>query len=106
MVLSLPTLLIPGRFLFLSAFVIITVGRTLIDYSIPVMLLKTIPAEIAGPYHAWRMVLQNAGTLIATSLAVALPIPWMLIIASIFQMISGISFVKITKAQNDSYNIS
>jgi hypothetical protein len=106
MVLSLPALLISSNFLFLSVFVIITVGRTLIDYSVPTMLLKTVPVEIAGSYHAWRMVLQNAGTLTATALAVALPIPWMLIIASIFQMISGISFVKITKAQNDSYNIS
>lgn len=106
MVLSLPALLISSSFLFLSVFVIITVGRTLIDYSVPTMLLKTVPVEIAGSYHAWRMVLHNAGTLTATALAVALPIPWMLIIASIFQMISGISFVKITKAQNDSYNIS
>ncbi|MBR2460610.1 MAG: hypothetical protein IKB34_05225 [Clostridia bacterium] len=106
MVLSLPALLISSSFLFLSVFVIITVGRTLIDYSVPIMLLKTVPVEIAGPYHAWRMVLQNAGTLTATALAAALPIPCMLIIASVFQMISGISFVKITKAQNDSYNIS
>lgn len=106
MVLSLPALLISSSFLFLSVFVIITVGRTLIDYSVPTMLFKTVPVEIAGPYHAWRMVLQNAGTLTATALAAALPIPCMLIIASIFQMISGISFVKITKAQNDSYNIS
>ena len=76
---------------------VIILGRTLIDYSIPATLLKVVPVEIAGPYHAWRMVLQNAGMLIATSLATVTPIPYLLTAAAVFQLISGLSYSKVVK---------
>ena len=93
----IPLLLIRNGMLFLIMYIVIMIGRTLIDYSIPAMLLKVVPVEIAGPYHAWRMVLQNAGTLIATSLAAIIPIPYLLAAAAVFQLISGWSFSNVVK---------
>lgn len=96
-VVLLPLLLINDSILYLIIYTVIVVGRTLIDYSIPATLLKVVPVEIAGPYHAWRMVLQNAGMLIATSLATITPIPCLLAVAAVFQLISGFSYAKVVK---------
>ena len=93
----IPLLLISSSSLFLTVYTVIMVGRTLIDYGVPSMLLKVVPVEIAGPYHAWRMVLQNAGMLIATTLAAVTPIPYLLTAAAVFQLISGVSFSLIVK---------
>ena len=93
----IPLLLIDSSSLFLTVYTVIMVGRTLIDYGVPSMLLKVVPVEIAGPYHAWRMVLQNAGVLIATTLAAITPIPYLLAAAAVFQLISGVSFSLIVK---------
>ena len=93
----IPLLLISSSSLFLMVYTVIMVGRTLIDYGVPSMLLKVVPVEIAGPYHAWRMVLQNAGMLIATTLAAVTPIPYLLAAAAVFQLISGVSFSLIVK---------
>jgi len=98
LVVLIPLLLIRNGMLYLILYTVITVGRTLIDYSIPSMLLKVVPVEIAGPYHAWRMVLQNAGMLIATSLAAVMPVPYLLAAAAVFQLISGFSFAKVVWA--------
>ena len=93
----IPLLLISSSSLFLTVYTVIMVGRTLIDYGVPSMLLKVVPVEIAGPYHAWRMVLQNAGMLIATTLAAVTPVPYLLAAAAVFQLISGVSFSLIVK---------
>lgn len=92
-----PLLLFGGSKTFLILYILIMVGRTLIDYSVPSMLLRIVPVEIAGPYHAWRMVLQNAGTLIATTLATVMPIPYLLAATAVFQLISGFSFARVVK---------
>ena len=97
----IPLLLINNSSLFLTIYTVIMVGRTLIDYGVPSMLLKVVPVEIAGPYHAWRMVLQNAGMLIATTLATVMPIPYLLAAAAVFQLISGVSFSLIVKKHMD-----
>jgi hypothetical protein len=94
-VLLIPLLLIKDSMTFLIIYTVIIAGRTLIDYSVPSMLLKVVPVEIAGPYHAWRMALQNAVMLIATSLATVTPIPSLRAAAAVFQLISGISFAKV-----------
>ena len=94
-VVLIPFLLIKDSMTFLIIYTVIIAGRTLIDYSVPSMLLKAVPVEIAGPYHAWRMALQNAGMLIATSLATVTPIPYLLAAAAVFQLISGFSFAKV-----------
>ena len=91
-------LLIKSSTLFLIMYIVIMVGRTLVDYAVPSMLLQVVPVEIAGPYHAWRMALQNAGMLIATSLATITPIPYLLAAAAVFQLISGLSFSRVVKA--------
>ena len=94
-ILLLPLLMIRGSGIFLAVFFVITVGRTLIDYAVPSLLIHVVDVKVAGPYHAWRMILQNAGSLIATAIASVVPIPCMLILSAIFQLISGISFIKI-----------
>ena len=97
LVFLIPLLLIQNSSLFLMIYTVIMVGRTLIDYSVPSMLLKIVPVEIAGPYHAWRMVLQNAGMLIATTLAVWIPALYLLAAAAVFQLISGASFSRVVR---------
>ena len=93
-----PMLLIKSGTLFLIMYIVIMVGRTLVDYAVPSMLLQVVSVEIAGPYHAWRMALQNAGMLIATSLATITPVPYLLAAAAVFQLISGFSFSRVVKA--------
>ena len=93
-----PMLLIKSGTLFLIMYIVIMVGRTLVDYAVPSMLLQVVSVEIAGPYHAWRRALQNAGMLIATSLATITPVPYLLAAAAVFQLISGFSFSRVVKA--------
>ena len=92
-----PLLLIESSSLFLALYTVIMVGRTLIDYSVPAMLIKAVPVEIAGPYHAWRMALQNAGMLLATAVATVIPVPYLLALTAVFQLISGFSFARVVK---------
>ena len=44
---------------FLTVFLVAYIGRTLVDYAIPVMLIRIVPAEIAGIYNAGRNILLN-----------------------------------------------
>jgi hypothetical protein len=48
--------------------------------------------EIAGPYNAWRMIIHFTGTILATSIAAAIPVWALLIITMAAQLISGISY--------------
>ena len=93
----LPLMLLNSSSVFLAVYFVIIFGKTLIDYAVPAMLIKVVPIEIAGPYHAWRIALQNAGTLIATSVAAFVPVPVMLMLGAVFQIASGISFFAIGK---------
>ncbi|MBQ7386737.1 MAG: MFS transporter [Clostridia bacterium] len=88
-----PFLLIKGEVLFLVISTVILFGRTLIEYAVPTLLIRLVPVEIAGSFNAWRMVLHNAGSLIATTIAAWLPIPVLLVLAAVFQLLSGISFL-------------
>lgn len=92
--LLLPLIFIPQRpVLFLVITGIIIFGRTLIDYAVPSLLLYAVPVEIAGPYNAYRMILHNGGSLLATSLAAVLPIGFLIPTAAIMQTISGLIFL-------------
>lgn len=93
----LPALLIPDGTVFLVIYTAISIGRTLIDYSVPAMLIKVVPVEIAGSYHAWRMALQHGGSLIATSVASLLPIPWLLSLSAVFSLLSSLAFFAVCK---------
>jgi len=88
----LPLMLIGNEFLFLALFSIVFFGRTLVDYATPSLLRLAVPVEIAGPYNAWRMILHFTGTIMATSIAAAIPV-WALLIATMTaQLLSGIFY--------------
>ena len=92
-----PILLVRDSAVYLAVYTVITVGRTLIDYSVPAMLIKVVPIEIAGPYNAWRLLIQNAGSLIATTVAPLLPIPLLLALTAVFMIVAGFSFHVVCK---------
>lgn len=50
---------------FLTVFLIAYVGRVLVDYAIPVMLIRVVPAEIAGIYNAGRNILLNISSTVS-----------------------------------------
>ena len=90
--LLIPLMLIPNKFVFLTVFVLVCLGRTLVDYSVPAILRSAIPVQIAGPFNAWRMLLHNGGTLIATTIAAFIPVSWLLALTVVFQLISGLHY--------------
>jgi hypothetical protein len=63
-----------------------------VDYAVPAALLYAVPVEIAGTYNAWRMILHNGGTMLATVAAGFLPLPVILTLSLICQVVSGINF--------------
>ena len=90
---AFPLLLVPRKpILFLAIFALLTFGRTLVDYAIPAALLYMVPVEIAGTYNAWRMILLNGGTMLATITASFLPLPVLFTIALICQLITGFNY--------------
>ena len=88
----LPVMLIPGARLFLILFALVFFGRTLVDYATPSLLRLAVPVEIAGPYNAWRMILHFTGTILATSIAAAIPVWALLVLTMAAQLVSGISY--------------
>ena len=88
----IPLMLIPNRYLFLVVFALVYLGRTLVDYSVPSILRAAIPVHLAGPYNAWRMLLHNGGTLLATTIAAFIPVSWLLMLTMVFQLISGLHY--------------
>ena len=50
---------------FLTVFMIAYVGRVLVDYAIPVMLIRVVPADIAGIYNAGRCILLNLSSTVS-----------------------------------------
>ena len=85
-------MLIPNKFVFLTVFALVYLGRTFVDYSVPSILRAAIPVQIAGPYNAWRMLLHNGGTLLATTIAAFIPVTWLLILTMVFQLFSGFHY--------------
>ena len=88
----IPLMLIPNKYVFLFVFALVYLGRTFVDYSVPSILRAAIPVQLAGPFNAWRMLLHNAGTLIATTIAAFIPVTWLLILTVVFQLISGLHY--------------
>lgn len=92
--LLLPLILIPeSPVLFLVITGIIIFGRTLIDYAVPSVLLYAVPSEIAGPYNAYRMILHNGGSLLATTAAAVISPAILLPMGTVMQLISGFIFL-------------
>lgn len=94
MFLLLPLLFIQNKTVFFIAYTAILLGRNVVDISIPAALLRIVPAQIAGPYNAWRMILNNVGSLIATSVASIISPALLFAIAIISQLIVGVSFLR------------
>ena len=61
------------------------------------MLIKIVPVHISGPYHAWRIVLNNGGMLLATTVAAFIPAVWLLSLAAVFQLVSGVCYYVISR---------
>lgn len=88
----IPLMLIPNKYIFLVVFALVYFGRTLVDYSVPSILRAAIPVNLAGPFNAWRMLLHNGGTLLATTIAAFIPVTWLLILTVACQLISGLHY--------------
>ena len=88
----LPLMLIPNKYLFLAAVTLVCLGRTLVDYSVPSILRAAVPVHLAGPFNAWRMLLHNGGTLLATTIAAFIPVVWLLMLTVVCQLISGFHY--------------
>ena len=92
--LALPLMLLRDMpVLFLAMYAIVLFGRTLIDYAVPSALLYAVPVEIAGTYNAWRMILHNGGTMLATTLAGFMPLPALIVVTVVAQLVSGLNFL-------------
>lgn len=91
MMLVLPLLFfVENPVLFLALYAVIFFGRTLVDYAVPTAMVYVVPVEIAGPYNAWRMVLNNGGMLLSTAVAGAIHNDFALIwIAFACSLVSG-----------------
>lgn len=94
---SLSFLLLPLFFLgsgpvFMAAATAVIVGRTLVDYGVPILLRRAVPIEIAGTYNAWRMILHSGGTLIATTVAAVIPAEALTAVTVVCSILSGCSF--------------
>ena len=98
----IPLMLIPNKFIFLTVFALVYLGRTLVDYSVPAILRAAIPVQIAGPFNAWRMLLHNGGTLLATTIAAFIPVKWLLMLTVIFQLLSGLHYFMAKDLRSDS----
>lgn len=91
--LFLPLLLIPNAGVYLAAAGAVMLGRDIINNAVPAGLRYAVPAEIAGPYNAWRMVIHNGASLLATTVAILLPLPVLLVLTVVAQLLSGASFL-------------
>ena len=88
----MPLLLIRSAPLFLILYTVIFFGRTLVDYAVPPMLIDLVPVEISGSYHAFRMAIHTGASLLATGVAIFLPVPVFLILTAVLQLLSAVSF--------------
>lgn len=94
---SLSFLLLPLFFLgsgpvFIAAATAVILGRTLVDYGVPILLRRAVPIDIAGTYNAWRMVLHSGGSLLATSMAALLTPAALTGVTVLFSLLSGFGF--------------
>ena len=90
--LLLPLCLEGSPLLFLLAYAVVYFGRSVVDVAVPSLLVCAVDADIAGPYNAWRMILHNGGTLLATAIASFLSPKLLLLLALVCSLVSGISF--------------
>lgn len=103
MVLALPLLFVVSNpILFLGIYAFILFGRTFVDYAVPTAMVYVVPVEIAGPYNAWRMVLNNGGMLFATGIAVFIPDAALIWVAFACSLVSGLFYLLAGVMRNSS----
>ena len=54
--------------LFVFLYFIVCAGKLIFDYAVPTTLYRLVPYEIAGAYHAWRLILTGAAIALAATL--------------------------------------
>lgn len=94
LIMTVFSLLLAGNeSLFLILYFIVCMAKIIFDYSVPTLLYQVIPYEIAGSYHAWRLILTTAGTALAATLTgyliLYIPAVFLLIFAAVCQVCSG-----------------
>lgn len=90
--LLLPFCLFDSSSLFLLAYAVVFLGKSVVDIAVPSLLVTAVDMEIAGPYNAYRMILHNGGVMLATAVATILS-PALLLWSSLAaSLISGIIF--------------
>ena len=92
LILLLPLFFLNSGPVFLGAATAVILGRTLVDYGVPILLRKAVPVEIAGTYNAWRMILHTGGALLATTVATVISTPALIAVTVIFSLVSGCGF--------------
>lgn len=101
-----PVIGLGGKELFFAVYFIIMFGKIVVDLSVPTMLYRYISYEIAGEYHAWRLMLSTAGTAVATLLTgfftESVPAVWIAVVAGLLQLASGLlyRFSPVLKKEN------
>ena len=90
--LPLPFILTANKGIFYFAVFSAILGRTFIEYAVPSLMRYVVPADIAGPFNGWRMLLHNAGHMSATAIAAFIPVSWLLVVTTVLQLIAGISY--------------
>jgi len=90
--LLLPLFFLRNHIVFLAVFAVVILGRTLVDYGVPILLRRAVPVELAGSYNAWRLILHNGGSLLATTVAAVIPLPALLTVTVVFSVVSGAWF--------------
>ncbi len=90
---ALPLILhLPDSTAFLAIYTVIYVGRVVTDYAVPNVLRLAVPMEIAGPYHAWRMVLFTLGMILATSTAAAVSAQVLMLLCAAAQILAALNY--------------
>lgn len=78
---------------FIILYFIVCMAKIIFDYSVPTLLYQVIPYDIAGSYHAWRLILTTVGTAVAATmtgyLILYIPAVFLLIFATVCQLCSG-----------------
>ena len=93
--LALPLCLLGSPTLFLVAYAVVFFGRGIVDVGVPSLLICAVDAEIAGPYNAWRMILHNGGTMLATAIAPFLSPTALLTVSLVASILSGVCFLSL-----------
>lgn len=95
--LPMPLLMVKNPIVFLAVYFVVFFGKNLVDYGVPSMLVYVVPAEISGPYNAWRLVTTNTFVVIGSAVAAVLPITILLIVTVVLQLISGFMYLSAKK---------